>query len=312
MFEPMVPNDVSLESSAQATGTFSYRLPAASRVVVPPPHMHQLEDRIRLNGKVRPQDDFDISFLNGIDLDGFLDEKILHGVSWNYEMRRDLTQILPFLWLGPLAAARETQRLQEAGITMLLSVQQRTSTSLSKMSRGPAMAADMLGIAKAVIEIRDHAELISAFPRAAALINQHLQDFYAARREMPNVLVFCESGNHRSAAVVAAYLLQMFEGTDLISALQIVSVRRFSANVEEEMRQYLLSYDGILRAQRDARAAQPNLVVNGVWNGVQTGRNSPGILRKRGRSNDEDSSMDIDDDLERFLGRDSAPFADEK
>lgn len=280
------------------TGIWTYRIPTPSRIVVPPPHLNLMMQNtaplVDLNDKVLSQEGIDISFLNQLDYSYLFEFAYLNSQSWTYAMRREASEVLPFLYLGPLSAARETSTLQQLGITMLLAIQHRSSLP-NLMLNGPIKAANELGIELGVINVADNLELIGEFPRAARMINEHLVKVHAQDQTvMPKILLFCESGNDRSAAVAAAYLMQTFDGVDLVKACQIVNVRRFSANVEEGMKQYLLSYQQILQAQRDTRS-RPRF-------------EAP--ARKRHRSLEADDDMMEEEDAERFLGRDSAPFID--
>ena len=69
------------------------------------------------------------------------------------------------------------------------------------------------------------------------------------------VLLFCESGNGRSAAVAAAYVMTMFD-TDLTRALQFVSGQRFCANFDDETKFLLKSYEDILVARRSVNRSR--------------------------------------------------------
>ncbi|KAL9032099.1 MAG: hypothetical protein Q9214_008109, partial [Letrouitia sp. 1 TL-2023] len=64
------------------------------------------------------------------------------------------------------------------------------------------------------------------------------------------VLVFCETGNDRSAAVVAAYILAMFD-MDIVKAIQIVQAQRFCASFNDAMRKLLETWEEMLKARRD-------------------------------------------------------------
>ena len=43
-------------------------------------------------------------------------------IDWKYEQRHQAQRILPFLYLGPVAAARDVAFLQRSGITMVVAV----------------------------------------------------------------------------------------------------------------------------------------------------------------------------------------------
>ena len=85
-----------------------------------------------------------------------------------------------------------------------------------------------LGIEAAAVDATGNPELsYESFDRAIDTINNHLISVYRQRNiHKPDpeattwgkVLVFCESGNERSAAVVAAYLMAMYH-LDLVSSI---------------------------------------------------------------------------------------------
>ena len=108
-------------SPAQA---WTQRLPSPPRINVPPPLLdsHGLPDLAIPEGSV----DFEA---NGFTNAAFL-KRVTHGnvvshnnmIEWKYEQRHQAQQILPFLFLGPVAAARDVAFLQRSGITMVLAV----------------------------------------------------------------------------------------------------------------------------------------------------------------------------------------------
>jgi len=100
--------------------------------------------------------------------------------------------------------------------------------------------AEAAGIKSEFINVTDNQDLIRTFPTAIEKINQHLIEEFRKqggldkiRHHVPGkpstwgkVLVFCESGNERSPAVVAAYLMAAYQ-IDLIKAIQYVQQHRF-------------------------------------------------------------------------------------
>ncbi len=258
-------------------------------------------------------------------------------VEWKYEQRRMAQQILPFLFLGPVSAARDSKFLQDEGITMVLAVRNTMSAQAKLLS---SKAAIELGIEIKYIDVAGNQELIAAFPRAIELINAHLSSMYrlkqssktelAQSEESPStpgkVLVFCESGNERSATVVAAYLMAMYS-MDLIRTVQIVQAQRFAVAFDDSLRNLLQTYDAILRAKRDVVQAGNRYLGNrhAADGGAFTTLASRslegetfGSRRKSGkRTLDElDDEMDTDEDEgfaieESFEKRDGfAPFQD--
>lgn len=230
--------------------------------------------------------------------------------------------ILPFLYLGPSAAAKDIAWLKEERITMLFAVR-NTASAHARLLSGVKAAAE-LGIAADAVDVSGNQELIAAFPRAIKRINDHLtsflhrqamQDESKTENGTPSivdgrvygpgkVLVFCESGNERSAALVAAYLMAVYN-MDFVQALQYIQSQRFCVAFDESLKSLLWAYNDILMATRDVGAAggtfPPLLEI--------------GAQRKRNRdAKAEDVEMEnlqSSLDQERFEGRTSfVPFQD--
>jgi serine/threonine/tyrosine-interacting protein len=210
-------------------------------------------------------------------------------LDWSYERRRQAQQILPFLYLGPMSAVKDRDFLRNEGITLLMAVRQRHSVQ-SKIMQAALNVADELNIQKKALDMSSPYELVSSFSRAAIAINDHMNSLSNAK-----VLVFCESGNERSAAVVAAYLMDILAEVDHIKAMQIVQAQRFCVNFDDNVKRLLQGYWDILQARRTTA------------NFSTSGR--PKRLHER----EDNDGMDIDqsgDDGERFESRTFAPFVD--
>ena len=254
-------------------------------------------------------------------------------LEWKYEQRRMAQQILPFLYLGPMSAAKDRSFLQREGITMVIAVRNTMSAQARLLG---SRAAQELGINTLMFDVAGNQELIAAFPRAIEAINSHLSAMYQqdqARRTHAaaaaaqaclhstpgRVLVFCESGNERSATLVTAYIMAMY-ATDLIKAIQIVQAQRFAVAFDDSLRNLLSTYEIILKAKRDVVQADNQLVsVSGRVRstGARTGSENEVSRRSKRTFNDtHDDDMEIDGgdvhlDHGRFEMRDgSAPFKD--
>ena len=256
-----------------------------------------------------------------------------HMVDWKYEERRVAQEIVPFLFLGPVGAARDREWLRRKGITMVMGVRDIFSAQARLLA---PKTPEELGIPLVNIDIRGTPQLISAFPGAISKINAHLSERYRLQlshmqnqpQEKPEstipgrVLVFCESGNERSGALVAAYIMAMYP-VDMIEAIQIVQSQRFCLALNDALKWTLTSYQDILKAKRDVASAMQgmeDLQDNG------RGRESTGSFylhvepsnRDRKRSvervyeEDVDMNEDAGDDLAMFGGHGregSAPFS---
>ena len=253
-------------------------------------------------------------------------------LEWKYEQRRMAQQILPFLYLGPVSAAKDRNFLQKEGITMVIAVRNIMSAHARLLG---SKAAQELGLETKMVDVAGNQELIAAFPRAIEAINSHLSAMYrqdqvrctqaaATSQADPHstpgrVLVFCESGNERSATLVAAYIMAMYS-TDLVKAIQIVQAQRFAVAFDDSLRNLLSTYEMILMAKRDIVQADNRLlgVPGGVKStGASTGNDSEASRRSKrtfDETYDDDMETDggnVDQDHGRFETRDgSAPFQD--
>jgi hypothetical protein len=138
------------------------------------------------------------------------------------------------------------------------------------------------------------------------------------------IFIFCESGNEKSAAIAAAWMMETFEGVDYIRAIQVVMKGRFCSNFNDVVKNALCQYEVILKAKRDVQRAN---VSSGAVQNVAGSLTLPDqiIGRKRSLQRDHSGGWDRDDamdedvdemewsdsdmmDAERFEGRSSAPF----
>ena len=228
-------------------------------------------------------------------------------LDWKYENRRMAQAVLPFLYLGPGSAARDEAWLRREGVTMVLAV--RNTLSAQARLLGSKMA-ESLGCECASVDVAGNQELIKEFPRGIELINAHLSRVYRQgqqisslgdQKKMGKVLVFCESGNERSASLVVAYVMAMY-GKDVVTALQIVQAQRFAVAFDDSLRHLLLTYESILRAKRDVVRADS--AENGE-NGESSGDGAVwlrGGMGGKGKRRLDEADDDIDMDGEAVCG----------
>jgi serine/threonine/tyrosine-interacting protein len=120
-----------------------------------------------------------------------------------------------------------------------------------------------------------------------------------------------------------------FQDVNYVKACQICNARRFCCSFDDNIKNYLKSYDDILTARRTVAAASGFSSPGGTFNPVTSPffgspnphpdrmlAQAPPVIAsngnaKRGRERDEDE-MEVDDtateDEERFMGRETAPF----
>jgi serine/threonine/tyrosine-interacting protein len=250
--------------------------------------------------------------------------------NWKYENRREAQLITPFLYLGPSVAAKDIKFLQTEKITMLLVIRDTKSAQAFILSGDKV--ANQLGIESAAVDVSGSQELIAAFPRAIKAINDHLLSIYRLQAltgtghsdgniiidqstfKRGKVLVFCESGNERSACVVAAYMMAVY-GMDLVAAIQFVQSQRFCIALDDQMKGLLLSFQDILEAQRAVRkwntaAIAPVPVTQNPTTFDSMRRNSKRHIED---TMDEEMKVDVSGEMDdgRFEGRTSfRPFLD--
>lgn len=229
---------------------------------------------------------------------------------WKYEMRREAQEILPFLYLGPAMCVKNRDFMLKEHFTLLLSI--RTKLSVQARLVSGQRIADELGIEAASVDFLDNQEFISTFPRTIRCINDHLASPRIAgsheNRQPRKILIFCESGNERSAAIVAAYLMVMF-GLDAGSALYVIQQRRFCINIESSLWDILCSFESILTAKRDVERTRREASRNSAL------ECSPlaATAKKRNlddRDDDEITRDDMDLDEEEDARKPLAPFRD--
>ena len=176
------------------------------------------------------------------------------------------------------------------------------------------------------IEAYNFYDLTSKLAEAASIISTHVARVRQHRLETTGqatfgkVLVFCESGNEKSAAVVAAYLMQTLENIDHIRAMQIVQAQRFCVNFDDILKNILRSFWDIVQARRSIAAlAQTSQQTSSSNAHAQSGLLPlpPPMKQKRGiedtRDDDDDTDMENGteaSDALRFSGRDVTPFQD--
>jgi len=245
---------------------YTYRLPTPPRILVPPPTL--TTDMPELNvGGAGFDDELDTSFLKEFNLDSIVQKNTL--LEWAYERRRQAQMILPWLYLGPMTAAKDRDFLSREGITMILAIRAKEN------SMSGAVTGREASLQVATIEAANFFNLIGNFSRATKLVNQHVamvRKLTAANGtpQLGKVLVFCESGNEKSAAVVAAYLMETLDNFDYIKAMQVCQAQRFCVNFDDTIKNILRSHWDILLARRAVANSRTELLQStGIANSLQ-------------------------------------------
>ncbi|KAF4436515.1 hypothetical protein F53441_13226 [Fusarium austroafricanum] len=235
---------------------------------------------------------------------------------WSYEQRREAQKVVDFLYLGPNSIAKDHRWLEKEGITMIVVARDARMAGVKLMSI--EKAAQALNIALHYVDLEGYDKLISAFPEIIRVINDHLLSVYHSQAQGKSrngelivdsktfrrgkVLITCETGNDRSAAIAAAYLMAVF-GKDMITAIQFIAIQRFCCSFDEDVKRKLQCWEDLLRA-RSQVASQ----VATPLNAIHAKRHIDDMM-----DTDEDADVkgEFTLDHDRFEGREAfVPFVD--
>ncbi|EJP62970.1 dual specificity phosphatase [Beauveria bassiana ARSEF 2860] len=228
--------------------------------------------------------------------------------TWTYEQRREAQQILDYMCIGPTSIARDETYLRNNNISLVVIVRDARMSDTRLL--GVDKACDACNISPYYVNIGDLFDLIRTLPEIFYIFNMHMIGVHTQTRDaatgearVGNILVTCDSGNDRSAAVVAAYIMAVY-GASMAKAVQFVSIQRFCCTFDEDVKRILQTWEDLLRAQA---AVSANQVATQYT--VQPKKN------KRCVDDMVDADMDLEDllnsDRERFMERKAfAPFVD--
>eukprot|EP00123_Amoebidium_parasiticum_P008791 comp19026_c0_seq1/m.21421 comp19026_c0_seq1/g.21421 ORF comp19026_c0_seq1/g.21421 comp19026_c0_seq1/m.21421 type:complete len:233 (-) comp19026_c0_seq1:282-980(-) len=168
---------------------------------------------------------------------------------WAYNMRRDMQEVLPGIFLGPYAAAKLGQlpQLEKAGITHIVCIREP--------QEAPFVRCNFEGrISYLVIEVHDSPgeNIIHHFPRFRDFVNGSLS-------QGGRVLVHGNAGISRSAALLIAYVMER-NGMGYDEAYLMVQSRRFCINPNEGFCAQLSEYEPIYKARQMVQNNQANRV----------------------------------------------------
>ena len=283
---------------AQPYGT--NRLKEPPRIAVPPPNLEYTNGKPSFSLRALAPDGYGSDdYGNPIFLRALVDcGKISlehRGLDWKYEQRRTAQKVLPFLLLGPGTTAQRVDFLRAAGITLLVAVRSAAAARTSSRLLDPTRSASILGIQSLTLDLDSPGDLINKLPRAIKAINDHLEQNCGSTQPrsandiMGKVLIYCESGNERSATVVAAYLMVLY-GIKAVEALQLVQSQRFCIAIDDAMKNMLQTFEGILQARRDVAENQTAF------------QQSPGmersLIERKASKRNYDSSSDSNDEMQ--------------
>jgi serine/threonine/tyrosine-interacting protein len=242
----------------------------APRYVVPPPNLdYEGGKPVFTLINAAPHVDVSSEFGNPVFIRALVSHGAYHvkhlGLEWKYDQRRAAQTILPFLLLGPGTAAQDVNFVRTEGITLLVAVRSASAARLQARLLDPSKFASSAGLQTLTLDLDSPYDMITKLPRAIKAINDHLEQSCDSKLptsldDIPaKVLVFCESGNDRSAAVLTAYLMVLY-GLGAVEAMQLVQSQRFCLAIEDGSKNMLQAFEDILKAKRDV-AMEQNLAV---------------------------------------------------
>jgi protein-tyrosine phosphatase len=124
----------------------------------------------------------------------------------------DVTQIMPFVWLGNYRAAYNKHFLEKYNIRCLICAAQEYPNKFPELRCLDLAIDDRRTCGK---------DMTHLFATSSTFIKDCVN-------EKENILIYCKTGHHRSASVVAAYMLRYMD-VDYISAISYINKRRKNA-----------------------------------------------------------------------------------
>uniref|UniRef100_A0A0G4IAX9 Uncharacterized protein n=1 Tax=Chromera velia CCMP2878 TaxID=1169474 RepID=A0A0G4IAX9_9ALVE len=157
---------------------------------------------------------------------------------WTYDKKRAAQEIIRNLWLGPWGAAKDEKFIRESAVTDVLIVREPDEAPFLK----PKFA--HLGIKYEVLEVRDnpYEKILAHFAELKAYIGNIL---HGGGR----LLVHGNAGMSRSAAVVIAYVMEVFN-LPCDQAHHYVLSRRHCISLNEGFKNQLREYEMLFKAMR--------------------------------------------------------------
>ncbi|KAI9494710.1 protein-tyrosine phosphatase-like protein [Zychaea mexicana] len=157
---------------------------------------------------------------------------------WHYEMRREMQEVLPGLYLGPFSASRNVQRLHEIGITHILCFLDQNEQRLFRTEN----IVNHFNFWAVEVSDSTTQNLIPLFPLAAGHINETLV-------QGGKILVCCNGGMSRSPSFVIAFIMQAYD-LNASQAYQYVQNRRLCINPNDGFKSQLSEYEPIYKARK--------------------------------------------------------------
>lgn len=167
---------------------------------------------------------------------------VVDPLDWKYEMRRDMQEILPNIYLGPYSASKNLQLLQSTGITHLVLIRSAAERLIKKAFPDKFIYNELV-----VTDIITQ-NVISLFPQSKKFIDEAVQNG-------GKVLVFCMDGISRSPTFMIAYVMEHC-GWDFQTSFVYVQNKRFCMNPNDGFKVQLKEYEPIFLARHQFQQQQ--------------------------------------------------------
>jgi len=153
-------------------------------------------------------------------------------------MGNGMNKILPGLYLGSFKDAKDTEQLEQNGITHVVAIHEKAKPLIDNIKYLCIVAAD-----------NPQQDLSQYFEHCLQFIHQ-------ARLEGGTVLVNCIAGVSRSATIVAAYMMMVLE-CSTVKSIEAIQAAREQVNPNNGFVQQLKAYQ-----KTDAKQYRKQIVFN--------------------------------------------------
>ncbi|KAI8875460.1 phosphatases II [Backusella circina FSU 941] len=157
---------------------------------------------------------------------------------WHYEMRREIQEIIPGLFLGPFSSCRSVEELQQAGITHILCF---IDENEQRLFRTQHLSSNFIYQTVAITD--------SNLQNIIPFFGQTTQWIADALAQNGKVIACCSGGLSRSPTFVIAYIMETF-GLEAIQAYHFVQNKRLCINPNDGFKSQLKEYEPIYKARQ--------------------------------------------------------------
>ncbi|KAI8646514.1 TIP-1 family-domain-containing protein [Parasitella parasitica] len=160
---------------------------------------------------------------------------------WHYEMRREIQEIVPGLYLGPFSACRhQLESLKKNGITHIVCFVDQNESRLFQFDT----ISQYFGFEKFIVSDSNLQNLIPYFPDISRFIHNVIS-------QQGKVVVCCNGGMSRSPTFAIAYVMERYN-IDASQAYHFVQAKRLCINPNDGFKSQLKEYEPIYKARQNS------------------------------------------------------------